>query len=228
MRTFLRGVDDLLRGHGRFGPDAPMGGRLSLLFAMVVLFGLVYGAVMGSFSATTPARWLLVLYAALKVPMLLLVTFFVCLPSFFVVNTVSGLRDDWSRALDAVVATQACLTLILASLAPLVLLAYVSNITYEGALVLNGFMFAAAAATAQVVTVRTYRPLIARDGRHRVMLGVWLTLYVFVGIQLAWMLRPFVGSPVAAPAFFREGAWGNAYVVVVRLVGKVLDQVLGF
>jgi len=88
-------------------------------------------------------------------------------------------------------------------------------------------MFALASAVAQVVTLRIYRPLISRNRRHRVMLCVWLVLYVFVGIQMAWMLRPFVGSPEAAPAFFREGAWGNAYVVVVRLIGKTLWQLLG-
>jgi len=226
MRSFFVGVDDLLHGRGRFEAGAPVAGRLRLLFCIVLLFGAFYGAVMGSFSAIAPGRWMLMVYVAAKVPMLLLVTFLICLPSFFVVNALAGLRADWPRALSAVVATQACVTLVLASLGPVVLFFYLSNITYEGALVLNGLAFATAAGTAQIVTMRTYRPLIASNPRHRFMLWVWLVLYVFVGIQMAWMLRPFVGAPVAEPAFFRAGAWGNAYVIVARLVGKALWQLL--
>ena len=36
------------------------------------------------------------------------------------------------------------------------------------------------------------------------------------------VLRPFIGSPNAAVAFFRSDAWGNAYVVIVQLVMKVI------
>jgi len=48
--------------------------------------------------------------------------------------------------------------------------------------------------------------------------------YAFVGIQMAWLLRPFVGAPNTPVRFFREEAWGNAYVVVVKL----LLEVFGF
>ena len=32
------------------------------------------------------------------------------------------------------------------------------------------------------------------------------------------MLRPFIGDPDLPVAFFRSEAWGNAYVVVARLL----------
>ena len=59
------------------------------------------------------------------------------------------------------------------------------------------------------------------------MLHAWLVLYVFVGIQMAWVLRPFVGNPGSPVAVFGEGAWGNAYVVVGRLVWSVLKSIAG-
>ncbi|HUV40072.1 MAG TPA: hypothetical protein VMY39_10680 [Planctomycetota bacterium] len=226
MRTFLSGVDDLLHGRGRFAASAPPAAGLTQLVVMVLVFGALTGAVMGSFSAFAPGRWVLMLYAAVKVPMLLMATFLVCLPSFFVVNALVGLREDWSRALAGIVSTQAALTVVLAALAPVVAFFYVSNVTYDAALVLNGLAFATAVGTAQVVTMRVYRPLIAANPRHRLMLWVWVTLYVFVGIQMAWTLRPFVGAPGAAPAFFREDAWGNAYVIVARLVGRTVWQLI--
>ena len=227
MKRLFMGVDDLLRGRGRFDENAPATGRLKLLVCMVVVFGAFYGAVMGSFNVSTPGHWPLMIYAAAKVPVLLLATFLICLPSFFVINALVGLRTDWLRSLSAVVATQASLTIVLASLAPVVFFFYLSDVTYEAALVLNGIAFAAAAGSAQIVTMRTYRPLIAADPRHRAMLYVWFFLYIFVGTQMAWMLRPFVGDPKVGAAFFREGAWGNAYVVVLKLVGRTLEQFFG-
>ena len=61
-------------------------------------------------------------------------------------------------------------------------------------------------------------PLIARRRAHLRLFRIWLILYAFVGIQMGWVLRPFVGAPGQPVQFFREDSWGNAYVVVARLV----------
>jgi hypothetical protein len=66
-----------------------------------------------------------------------------------------------------------------------------------------------------------YRPLIKRNEKHRLMLRAWLIVYAFVGIQLGWMLRPFIGSPTTPVQFFREESWDNAYMVVTNLVWHV-------
>jgi hypothetical protein len=67
-----------------------------------------------------------------------------------------------------------------------------------------------------------YRPLIAQNPRHATMLWTWMAVYTLVAIQLAWIMRPFVGSPGAAVQFFREDAWDNAYVFVIRLVWRTM------
>lgn len=218
MREFFRLLDDFLRGRGRFAVGAPLAGGLRWLFAFVLAGGVFYGAVMGSFSGLEPGRFQQLAYSGLKVPLLLLATFGLCLPSFFAINSVAGLRDDFGQALQAVVGTQACVTLVLAALAPVTAVFYASCSDYALAVGFNGAAFALAAATAQRVVRRYYDPLIRRNPRHRTMLHVWLALYVFVGIQAAWVLRPFIGDPAQPVAFFRPDAWGNAYVVVFGLI----------
>ena len=218
MRTLLRTVDEFLRGRGRFAVEAPLAGRLQWLFAFVLVAGVFYGAVMGSFSALAPGRYHQMLYAGLKVPLLLLVTFVLCLPSFFVINTVAGLRDDFGQALQAIVGAQACVTLVLAALAPFTAVFYLSSDDYPWAVLFNGIMFGVASLSAQAIVRRYYRPLIRKDKQHRLMLYAWFVLYAFVGIQMGWVLRPFVGDPNSPVRFFREEAWGNAYVVVARLL----------
>lgn len=210
-------VDDLLRARGAF---AAARGRLPLPALALVLAagGLAYGASMGSFSLRAPQM----LVSAVKVPLLLLVATAACLPSSFVLNTILGLRDDMAAALRGIFAAQATLAVTLAALAPLTLVVYASSRDYVFALNFNGVPFAIAAAAGHVTLRRHYAPLIAANRKHRITSAVWLVLYVFVAIQAAWVLRPFVGHPDLPTEFFRAEAWSNAYVEILNDLARLL------
>jgi hypothetical protein len=193
-----------------------------VLLAIVVGFGLAYGAAMGSFTGAAggPPRGLQMWYSAVKVPLLLLATFALSLPNFFVLNSLMGLRDDLAESAKALLATQAGVTVVLAALAPFTLVWYASVDDYQSAILFNTLMFAVASFTGQILLRRLYRPLIQRDRRHRILLRIWLIIYAFVGIQMGWLLRPFIGDPMLPTRFLREDTWGNAYVILVQ---KALD-----
>lgn len=212
------GVEDVLRARSCAMLSTHPVRRMLQLALLVVVFGMSYGAVMGSFGGVFGERFWQVSYSAVKVPILLMGTGVLSLPSFFVVNTLFGLRSDFSYSLRALVATQAALTIILASFAPFTALWYASFTNYHGAILFNALMFGGASFAAQWVLRRFYRPLIERDPRHRLLLRVWLVIYAFVGIQMAWVLRPFVGDPRAPTQFFRQDAWGNAYVRLAEII----------
>ena len=191
------------------------------LALLVVVFGLAYGAVMGTYAGPDGPRVAQVVFSATKVPLLLLLTFAISLPSFFVLNTLLGVRDDFGDAVRALIATQAALTIILASLAPLTAVWYLSVAGYRHAILFNALMFGIASVAAQFLLRRLYRPLIARNPKHRLLLRAWLIVFAFVGIQMGWVLRPFIGNPRGATTFFRAGAWGNAYVEVAGMIREV-------
>jgi len=194
--------------------DAILRGRPAAGSWLVVLgCGLAYGGVMGAFGSR-PGQ---VAYSAIKVPLLLMATLALSLPSYFVLNTLLGLRSDFAAAWRAVVASQAGLTIILVSLAPLTAFWYASSASYRAAILFNALMFAVASAGAQGLLRRSYRPLIARDPKHLWLLRTWIVLYAFVGIQMGWNLRPFIGTPDEPVRFFRGGSWENAYVIVARM-----------
>jgi len=211
----LKEADHLLRSTGRFDVDldrvpwVPLG-------LLLLAGGFVYGAAMGLYGG----RPLQALYSASKVPLLFLVTTLVCLPNFFVANTLLGLREDFRAAFRGVIAAQATGAICLAALGPVTLFHYASTDDYDLAILFNGLMFLIGTAAGQVTLARHYRPLLARNPRHRIGQISWMVLYVFVAIQLAWVLRPFVGNPNIPTRFFREEAWSNAYVVVL---GKLWD-----
>jgi hypothetical protein len=194
------------------------------LALLVVVFGVTYGAVMGAYAGPQGPRVTQIVYSATKVPLLLLLTFAISLPSFFVVNTLLGVRNDFGDAVRALVATQAALTIVLASLAPITAVWYLSVGGYRQAILFNALMFGIASVAAQFLLRRLYRPLIERNPKHRLLLRAWLIVFAFVGIQMGWVLRPFVGHPRGPTTFFREGAWGNAYVEVAKMVREVVGK----
>ena len=212
----IAAVDDLLRGEGMHAASHERlpWGALGLL---VLVPALLYGCVMGSYGD----RALQAAYSACKMPLLIVGATLVCLPSFYVINVLLELRDDWNAACRGILAAQATMTVTLAALAPLTLLLYASSDHYELCLVGNGVAFAIGTAAGQVTMARHYRPLIARDGRHRRARAAWIVLYVFVAIQMAWVLRPFLGATGLATTFLREDAWTNAYVAVAAVVVRL-------
>jgi hypothetical protein len=224
LTAFFGIAGDVLRGETRSSPGAPTisFSRPTLTWA-VVAFGMFYGGVMGTYGGSGGLRMWQVAYSAVKVPFLLFTTFFLSLPSFFVINTLLGLRADFPRVLRALLATQAGLTIILSALAPYTAFWYVSGSHYYPAILFNGLMFAIASSSAQWMLRRSYQPLVQKNPRHLWMLRAWLVIYVFVGIQMAWVLRPFIGDPDSPVQFFREGSWSNAYEVVFQMIWDVLS-----
>lgn len=224
MHAWLDSADDILRRAPWVTDQFGSCRALLRMVGCLVLFGLLYGVVMGSFRAlASQPQWLAqIVYSAIKVPLLLTVTFAISLPSFYVVNALVGLRRDFIHAVRALVAAQAGLAIVLASLAPLTLLWYASSAVHRHALLFNGIMFAVASFAAQWLVRGYYRSLIEHNPRHRWLLWCWLFVYTIVAIQMAWLLRPFLGAPGEVVEFTRPEAWDNAYVIVLRMIWNTL------
>jgi hypothetical protein len=223
MSRAVHHIDRALRG----GANSELGnGSIGIVrgLAMTVLGGTIYGLVMGAFGGFTGDRTIQIIYSGAKVPMLIVLTGALAMPSFFVLNSLLGLRSDFGEVITALATTQTAVAVVLASLAPYTALWYASTTDYQEAILFNAVMFAVASLAAQRVLRQRYVPLIARNPRHRVMLRVWLATYAFVGIQMGWVLRPFIGQPGRQVTFFREDAWGNAYIFIVDMVLAVFTR----
>lgn len=226
MRSWAYAADDVLRRAAWTTQPGNTAQAILRLLVCLVGFGVFYGAVMGTFRGLAgEAQWQLqIVYTAAKVPLLLSVSFCLSLPSFFVFSSLLGLRRDFAQAVRSLVAAQTGLAITLTALAPVTLLWYATSSDYAEALLFNGVVFAAASLSAQYLLFGYYRPLVRRNPRHRLLLVCWGVVYVFVAIQLAWLLRPFLGSPGNEVQFLRPEAWDNAYVVLVRLIWQALFQ----
>ena len=103
---------------------------------LVLGCGLAYGSVMGSFGGRIEQ----VAFSAIKVPLLLLATLMLSLPSYFVLNTMLGVRSDFAAAWKVILASQADLAIILLSMAPLTAFWYVSSADYRLAILFNALV----------------------------------------------------------------------------------------
>lgn len=218
MRDLLIRTDGILRRQSWTVSGQSSRARQQLLLVHVILFGMFYGAVMGSYGLLPDWRWKQVVYSSVKVPLLLFATVALSLPSFYVINMLLGLASDFRRAVRSIFAAQATVAIVLASLAPFTGLFYASSSDYRSAILCNGVMFAVASLSGQLALRSYYRPLIAKHTKHRWMSALWTTMYILVGIQMGWVLRPFIGSHNIETQFFRPEGWSNAYIALWELI----------
>jgi len=214
----IRDLDNLLKYNGIYavGSGRPPITRIVLITAVS---GFTYGAVMGFFGH----RGLQAFYSGLKTPMLLGITTIICLPSYYVINALLGLRSDFAAACKGVLTAQASLAVTLASLAPVMVVVYMSINRYPMATFFNGISFFIAVLAGQMTLARHYRPLIKKNPLHRIAIISWLTVYIFTAIQLAWVLRPFIGYHGYPAQFIRSEAWSNAYIHVLEAITKTMS-----
>lgn len=186
--------------------------------ALGVASSAAYGVAMGSFPLFGGHGALQCLYSAIKMPALLAVTFLLTMPAFYMINMLAGLAADWRKCTHALAEAQFAVGLALVSLSPLTVFWYVNCTHYILNILFNSLMFTLASLAAHQVLLRRYRPLIAVRPRHRWMLRIWLVSYAFVGIQMGWTLRPFIGSPGGQAVFLRWTELDNAYVTVFKMI----------
>lgn len=224
LSGWVESLDELLQSGRRpaaSGGQPGLRGARGLLF--IVLGGALYGAVMATFSFE-PERWLHVVFGALKVPMLFGITMLLAVPGFYVLNALRGLGGDFSKVFALLIDYQMLVVVVLVSLSPVTALLTLTTADSAYGLIQlwNTLVFLTAALLAQWKFGRSYRELIARDAGHRLLLRVWTLLYAFIGIQMGWTLRPFIGGPGSEVAFVRETELDNAYIEIFQVFTRAL------
>ncbi len=196
------------------------------LAMQLTLAALIYGGCMGTFRATLGADGALlqILYSALKTPLMLVGATLLTIPCVYVASSLLGLRREFGPALRNFLVGQAALATVLLALAPVVLLGYASTPDHRQALLFNAIAFAIASLAGQALLRRRFRALPAPPAKRRALLAVWLIVYWLVAIQLAWRMRPFVGSADLPVTFFRtQSGDDNAYVQAFKLLGSLFN-----
>lgn len=178
-----------------------------------------------------PGLWKLPLIVAVKTPLLFLLTLLVCSLALYAVNLVLGLRLHFLPTMTLMLFALTGTGVVLAVFAPIAALFTIVTASYHFMKMLHVLVFAAAGLFGvKILGEGMVRMQSSPDGetklgfigaRTRLVLMCWLLLYCLVGAQLAWTLKPFLGTPYlpATPPF--RLARGNIFVSTLGSVGQL-------
>jgi hypothetical protein len=205
--------------------------RRFLLHVAVIIVGTgLYGAAMGWWRDPQQA-----LYVAIKFPLIILLTTIGNSLINAMFAPLLGLNIPFRQSFSAIVmsftiaaAILGAFSLLLAFLiwnAPPISPQTISGSTYNLIKLIDVVVIAFAGMTGNV---RLFQLLARLGGSRAVALRVlfaWLAGNLFLGSQLSWILRPFIGSPDLPVEFFRASALqGNFYENVFQSLQQIFNN----
>ena len=204
--------------------------RLALHVAVIIVGAGLFGAAMGWWRDPQQA-----LYVAIKFPLIILLTTVGNALLNAMLAPLLGLNIPFRQSFSAILMSFVIAAAILGAFSPLLAFLVwnappmspeaVSGATYSFIKLTN---VAAIAFAGAVGNARLFQLLTRLGGRRAVafrVLFAWLAGNLFLGSQLSWILRPFIGSPSLPVEFFRATALhGNFYENVFHSLLQILQQ----
>jgi len=208
-------LDQLLRDRGALYARLSRGEDLASLARSLVVIAAVsaalFGAALGAYRGGVQ-----IAYAAVKIPLVMLLTAAVCAPSWTALRRAFGAPSSLSRELVATLSALAMSGLVLVGLAPLVLAGVVLEVSYHSmALGLAGCaLFSGIAGIAVLWSARS------REPRSRTPLALFLSLLVLVGAQMSWTLRPYLVRPQTQDVPFVRAVEGSVVGAAIETLNS--------
>ncbi len=205
-RRVLEWIDAWLRrpesvihpGPGR-RPDP---GRIGVFALCSVFFLSLFGLSLGASHG-----WRMSLLSAVKMPLLFLATLGICLPAGYLLNLMLGAGFSRRELAAVYLMGLSLLALTAASLSPIGLFFALTGCRYHFYTFLNlGFLlYAGWAGARRLLFCGKCLAGVRPGGRRAAFLVLIFLLTAFVGLQLGWTLRPFIGDPERPMTWFRYG-----------------------
>jgi len=166
----------------------------------------VFGAAVGAYKGGIQ-----IAFAAIKMPLVLLLTAAICAPSWSALRAAVGARASLKTELVRVLGGLAMVALVLAAVAPALLVGVVVGASYHSMAILLCGSAAVAGIAGVAVLIRS-----------RVSGAVWIPLvtfasvFVIVGAQMSWTLRPYLVRPRSPDTPFVRALEGSLIEATAR------------
>ncbi|HTL58181.1 MAG TPA: hypothetical protein VL361_21010 [Candidatus Limnocylindrales bacterium] len=190
----------------------------------------LYGAAIGYWRAPLQA-----LFVAAKLPLIILLTTLGNALLNAMLAPLLGLNIGFKQSLKAMLMSFTIASAILGALSPVAAFmiwnmpplmpdSQTSGVTYNLIQLSLVAIIAFAGIAANLRLVQLLKHLSGKAAVARRVLFAWLAGNLFLGSQLAWILRPFIGSPDLPVVFLRPTAFqGNFYETVFRAAMHLLQ-----
>jgi hypothetical protein len=185
-------TDRAIAGTRLLGVPAQAQFTLWLAFWSALLLAL-YGGCMGFAGGFRQS-----IASALKTPLVFLLSLAVCFPVLHVVATLADLKLTLLSSVSLAMVAVTLNALLLACFAPLVLFFGISS-DYDFMKLLHVAVFSVCGVFSSVILQQELRGASMQQGlpaaQGGTMFMLWIATYGFVGLQMAWTLRPLIGEP---------------------------------
>ncbi|MBN1117253.1 MAG: hypothetical protein JXA77_08620 [Bacteroidales bacterium] len=188
----------------------------------ICLFGLLYGLIMGGYHSFLQA-----FVAGLKMMFLFITSLLICFPSFYIIQQVLGSQMTFRQMVLIILSGFLLSATITLSFAPIVMFFLVTGNNYHFLQLLHVgvFLFAGIFGMKLMLDALKYacekKSIYPQTGV--VVFRVWVVILAFVGIQLAWNLRPFMSDKGEEFKLFRKYE-GNFYTAIVYSIEQLGDK----
>lgn len=179
----------------------------------VCLMGFLYGLVMGGYHSLIQA-----LVAGVKIMVLFIATLVICFPSFYIIQQVLGSRMSFNQMMVIILSGFILSFSITLSFSPIIVFFLVTGNNYHFLQLLHVsvFIFSGVFGIRLIIEALKYaceiKNIYPQIGVT--VFRIWIVIFVFVGIQLAWNLRPFLGDKKEKFVLFRKYE-GNFYTAII-------------
>lgn len=224
ISRLLRGETDVIAEWSRRW----VAGRFVLHLAVIILGAGLYGATMGWWRGPQQA-----LFVAIKFPLIIvLVTAGNALLNGLLAPLL-GLNIRFYQSFSAIFMSFTVTSAVLGAFSPVMAFlvwnapAMNSNVsagfTYSAILLAQVAVIALAGTTGNARLLQLLLSLSPHRAPALRVMAAWLAGNLFLGSQLTWILRPFIGSPNLPVEFLRPNAFhGNFYEAVFRAIHQLL------
>ena len=187
----------------------------------IFLFSFIYGLVMGSYNGLQQS-----MITGIKMPCLIFLSLLICFPALYVIQYMIGSTMTLFQMANVILSGFFVFSTIALSFAPIVIFFMITSDNYSFLKLLHVaiFTFSGIFAVKTIITGLTYscekKNIYPKLGMK--IFKIWIVILAFVSSQLAWNLRPFVGSRDMEFEWFRKRE-SNFYVAVIHSMAGVID-----
>lgn len=186
----------------------------------IAIFGGLYGATMGVWS-WEPMQ---IGFSSIKVPLLILISITVVLPSYYIINLTMGGRNSFLQLTALFLSSFSIFTTILLAFLPVNLFFMITSPrdadSYFFMILLNLIIYGLGGLISTVFMVEGVQFLSQEKGKTltlKDLIPVTLAMgtLAFIGTQMAWFIRPWFNYE---PNFIRPEMYGNFYVAIFKVI----------
>lgn len=180
---------------------------------VICVFTFIYGVVMGSYHSFIQS-----MAAGLKVIFLFLLTLLICFPSFFVIQQVLGSKMSLRHMIIITLSGFVLTSTIALSFSPIIIFFQITGGNYHFLQLLHLAIFIFSGIFGMRLMIDALKFACETKNTYPqigvTVFRIWIIILAFVGIQLAWNLRPFLCEKNEEFKLFRKYE-GNFYTAII-------------